>query len=56
MVGIKLNAASYAHEGLTEEQALEDCKQIALMGFDFIEISGGIYEEPGIYIESFLPY
>ncbi|GJJ14963.1 hypothetical protein Clacol_009233 [Clathrus columnatus] len=45
-LGIKLNAADYTYEGSTEEQALEDCQQIAQMGVDFIEISGGSYEDP----------
>lgn len=48
VVGIKLNAGDYLHGDVTNEEALEDCKQVALVGIDFIEISGGNYENPGI--------
>ncbi|KAF8521006.1 hypothetical protein JB92DRAFT_2892414 [Gautieria morchelliformis] len=46
ILGIKLNAGDYVLGGISEEGALGHVKQIGLLGVDFIEISGGDYENP----------
>ncbi|KAF8591302.1 FMN-linked oxidoreductase [Ramaria rubella] len=46
VLGIKLNAGDYVAGGIPEEVALAQVAQIALLGVDFVEISGGDYEEP----------
>lgn len=47
VVGIKLNSADYVHGGLTEDDALLNVQWLAEMGcVDFVEISGGNYENP----------
>ncbi|KAH8925329.1 FMN-linked oxidoreductase [Atractiella rhizophila] len=46
-LGVKLNSADYVDGGLTEEHALENVRMLAANGgIDFIEISGGTYENP----------
>ncbi|GAA5935721.1 hypothetical protein JCM10213_003671 [Rhodosporidiobolus nylandii] len=46
-VGVKLNSSDYVKGGLTEQDALDNIKSIAEHGgVDFIEISGGSYENP----------
>ncbi|KAI9017493.1 hypothetical protein BC832DRAFT_588753 [Gaertneriomyces semiglobifer] len=46
-VGVKLNSQDYVDGGLTEEDALEQIRLIIEHGgVDFIEISGGTYENP----------
>ena len=44
-VGVKLNSSDYVKGGLTADDALSNVKGLALSGgVDFIEISGGTYE------------
>ncbi|KDQ11347.1 hypothetical protein BOTBODRAFT_114606 [Botryobasidium botryosum FD-172 SS1] len=55
VIGIKLNAADYASGGLSDQHALEHVKTIAgwageRAGVDFIEISGGDYEQPSKFV------
>lgn len=46
-VGVKLNSSDYVQGGLTEEDALMNVKWLAEHGgVDFVEISGGNYENP----------
>ncbi|CDR44782.1 hypothetical protein NBRC10512_005880 [Rhodotorula toruloides] len=46
-VGVKLNCSDFIKGGLTEQDALDNIKWIAEHGgIDFIEISGGTYENP----------
>ncbi|GAA5980561.1 hypothetical protein JCM11641_006681 [Rhodosporidiobolus odoratus] len=46
-VGIKLNSSDYVKGGLTEQDALDNIMWLAQHGgVDFIEISGGSYENP----------
>lgn len=53
-VGVKLNSSDYIQGGLTEEDALENVKWLAETGLcDFIEVSGGNYENPGFLTEGF---
>ncbi|CAO1630266.1 unnamed protein product [Parajaminaea phylloscopi] len=54
VVGIKLNSADYVHGGLTEDDALLNVKWLAEMGgCDFVEISGGNYENPSFMMHDF---
>lgn len=47
-LGIKLNSSDFVKGGLTEDDALETVRILAEHGgVDFIEISGGTYENPG---------
>lgn len=48
VLGIKLNAADFVTSGTSEELALTQLRDISdWPGVDFIEISGGDYENPG---------
>ncbi|CAO1618078.1 unnamed protein product [Sympodiomycopsis kandeliae] len=54
VVGIKLNSADYVHGGLTEDDALQNVEWLAKMGtVDFVEISGGNYENPSFLTSGF---
>ena len=47
MVGVKLNSGDYVHGGFSEEHSLEHVKTISGWNMlDFIEVSGGDYEDP----------
>ncbi|KAF8524274.1 hypothetical protein BU17DRAFT_43062 [Hysterangium stoloniferum] len=46
VLGVKLNAGDYVTGGLSEEDALNDTRRVSQLGIDFIEISGGNYENP----------
>ena len=48
VVGLKLNAADYVHGGLGSADAEAHLREISEWDcIDFIEISGGDYENPG---------
>jgi 2,4-dienoyl-CoA reductase-like NADH-dependent reductase (Old Yellow Enzyme family) len=48
IVGVKLNSSDYVQGGLTEEDALLNVQWLAENGgVDFVEISGGNYENAG---------
>ena len=47
IVGIKLNSADYVAGSLNEETACQHIEQLVAARVDFIEISGGDYENPG---------
>ena len=47
IVGIKLNAADYLSGRLTEAEVASHIELLAQNGIDFIEVSGGDYENPG---------
>lgn len=54
IVGIKLNSADYVLGGLTEDDALLNVEWLAEMGgCDFVEISGGNYENPSFMMHNF---
>lgn len=54
VIGIKLNSADYVHGGLTEDDALQNVQWLAEMGTcDFVEISGGNYENPSFMMHEF---
>lgn len=56
IIGVKLNAADYKSDDDDEERALNHLRAIASWGMvDFIEISGGDYEDPGSS-STFVPY
>lgn len=48
VIGVKLNSADYAGDGnLKEDRALKHVREIGSWGLvDFIEVSGGDYEDP----------
>lgn len=46
VLGIKLNAGDCIMGDISEEGAFSYVRRIALLGVDFIEISGGDYETP----------
>uniref|UniRef100_A0AC34F2E0 NADH:flavin oxidoreductase/NADH oxidase N-terminal domain-containing protein n=1 Tax=Panagrolaimus sp. ES5 TaxID=591445 RepID=A0AC34F2E0_9BILA len=45
VIGIKLNSVEFQDEGLTNNEAVEIAQEIDSVGFDFIELSGGTYED-----------
>jgi 2,4-dienoyl-CoA reductase-like NADH-dependent reductase (Old Yellow Enzyme family) len=48
VIGIKLNAADYVNASEDETRALDHLREIAGWRMvDFLEISGGDYEDPG---------
>ncbi|KAE9547494.1 hypothetical protein FO519_009295 [Halicephalobus sp. NKZ332] len=47
IVGIKLNSVEFQNEGLTTDEAEEVARTLDEAGLDFIELSGGTYEEFG---------
>lgn len=54
IIGVKLNSADYVQGGLTEQDALQNVKWLAEDGSaDFVEISGGNYENPSFVMEGF---
>ncbi|TKY87278.1 hypothetical protein EX895_003955 [Sporisorium graminicola] len=54
LVGVKLNSSDYVQGGLTEDDALLNIKWLAETGsVDFVEISGGNYENPSFVMEGF---
>ncbi|EPQ32228.1 uncharacterized protein PFL1_00425 [Pseudozyma flocculosa PF-1] len=54
LVGVKLNSSDYVQGGLTEEDALLNVRWLAENGgVDFVEISGGNYENPSFVMEGF---
>ncbi|KAN0066040.1 hypothetical protein ACQY0O_000133 [Thecaphora frezii] len=54
LLGVKLNSSDYVHGGLTEDDALRNVAWLAEHGgVDFVEISGGNYENPSFVMEGF---
>ncbi|KAE8269332.1 hypothetical protein A4X09_0g3018 [Tilletia walkeri] len=54
IIGVKLNSSDYIAGGLTEDDALENVRMLSAHGgVDFVEISGGNYENPSFMGESF---
>lgn len=47
-IGIKINSTDFKKDGLTEEDSLETIVELANLGLDFVEISGGTYERPAM--------
>ncbi|WP_085297479.1 NADH:flavin oxidoreductase/NADH oxidase family protein [Cognaticolwellia mytili] len=45
-VAIKLNSADFQKGGFTEEESMQVVEALVQVGIDFIEISGGSYENP----------
>lgn len=45
-VSIKLNSADFQRGGFSEEESMEVAEQLANLGLDLLEISGGTYEAP----------
>ncbi|PWY98479.1 FMN-linked oxidoreductase [Testicularia cyperi] len=54
LVGVKLNSSDYVQGGLSEDDALQNVKWLAEHGgVDFVEISGGNYENPSFVMSGF---
>ncbi|EST07815.1 NADH:flavin oxidoreductase/NADH oxidase, N-terminal [Kalmanozyma brasiliensis GHG001] len=54
LIGVKLNSSDYVQGGLTEDDALLNVKWLAETDqVDFVEISGGNYENPSFVMEGF---
>lgn len=47
-IGIKINSTDFKEDGLTEEDSLKIIIELANLGLDFVEISGGTYERPAM--------
>mgnify|MGYP000341972994 CR=1 FL=1 len=47
-IGIKLNSADFMKGGFSEDDSMEVVKNLAKVGIDLIEISGGTYESPSM--------
>ncbi len=47
-IGIKINSTDFKEDGLTEEDSLKTIIELANLGLDFFEISGGTYERPAM--------
>lgn len=47
-IGIKINSTDFKEDGLTEEDSLKTIIELANLGLDFVEISGGTYEKPAM--------
>lgn len=45
LIGIKLNSVEFQEGGFTPEECRDVCKRLDAAGVDFIELSGGTYEE-----------
>ncbi|KAK4204618.1 hypothetical protein QBC40DRAFT_336796 [Triangularia verruculosa] len=45
ILSIKINSVEFQADGLTVEEAAELCELLEGAGFDFVELSGGTYEE-----------
>lgn len=48
-VGVKLNSSDFRHGGFTEEDAEQVVRLLVAEGIDFLEISGGTYENPALF-------
>ena len=49
ILGIKLNSVDYISGCLDEQHAHDHLLQLADNFFDFVEVSGGDYESPGLF-------
>lgn len=47
-IGIKINSTDFKEDGFTEEDSLKTIIELANLGLDFVEISGGTYERPAM--------
>ena len=47
-IGIKINSTDFKEDGRTEEDSLKTIIELANLGLDFVEISGGTYERPAM--------
>ncbi|CAO4380060.1 unnamed protein product [Caenorhabditis nigoni] len=45
LIGLKTNSVEFQSEGTTVDDAIEMCKAYEKIGFDFVELSGGTYEQ-----------
>lgn len=45
LIGLKTNSVEFQSEGTTVDDAIEMCRAYENIGFDFVELSGGTYEQ-----------
>ncbi|WP_270608276.1 NADH:flavin oxidoreductase/NADH oxidase family protein [Bacillus mobilis] len=50
-IGLKLNSADFQRGGFTEEESMLVLQKMSEIGVDLIEISGGNYENPKMFVE-----
>jgi 2,4-dienoyl-CoA reductase-like NADH-dependent reductase (Old Yellow Enzyme family) len=48
-VSVKLNASDFRHGGFTQDDAEQVVRLLAEEGIDFLEVSGGTYENPALF-------
>ncbi|CAG9950945.1 unnamed protein product [Clonostachys rosea f. rosea IK726] len=51
IVSAKLNSVEFQEGGVTPDEAREVCETLEKLGLDFVELSGGTYEELGLKFE-----
>ncbi|MGE6539361.1 NADH:flavin oxidoreductase/NADH oxidase family protein [Bacillus luti] len=51
-IGLKLNSADFQRGGFTEEESMLVLQKMSEVGIDLIEISGGNYENPKMFVEN----
>ncbi|MCI4252762.1 NADH:flavin oxidoreductase/NADH oxidase family protein [Bacillus sp. CCB-MMP212] len=51
-IGLKLNSADFQRGGFTEEESMLVIQKMSEIGVDLIEISGGNYENPKMFVEN----
>ncbi|KAK3370432.1 putative NADH oxidase [Podospora didyma] len=49
ILGIKINSVEFQEHGFTVDDAAELCELLERNGFDFVELSGGTYEDMGLH-------
>jgi 2,4-dienoyl-CoA reductase-like NADH-dependent reductase (Old Yellow Enzyme family) len=48
VLSVKLNSADFQRGGFTEDESLEVIAELAALGIDLLEVSGGTYERPAM--------
>lgn len=51
-IGLKLNSADFQRGGFTEEESMLVLQKMSEIGIDLIEVSGGNYENPKMFVEN----
>jgi 2,4-dienoyl-CoA reductase-like NADH-dependent reductase (Old Yellow Enzyme family) len=50
IVSVKLNSSDFLHGGFTIEESIEVARALAAEGVDLLEVSGGTYERPAMFV------
>lgn len=48
-ISVKMNSSDFQKGGLGHDESVEVVKELAEMGFDLVELSGGSYEDPVLF-------